>query len=277
MLRPLLLRLCLVLAALPLGVAAAADPPPTIRLASLAWLPYVGPNLPQGGLSGAVAEAAAREFGYRVRIDYFPWTRAMQVGSKDPDFAGYFPAYYTEERARQCHFTAPMGTSTLGLAYLKSKPLQWQNLRDLADKVIGVVEGYSNGEAFDALIKQGKQKVDVAPSDLVNLKKLLAQRVDAVAIDRSVLRYLLATDLGLIGSRDLIAFHDKPLAELTLHVCFQRTAAGLKLKQEFDKALQKVDIHRIENDYFKLLEARAKPDAVPVTVSLKYSTEQAMR
>jgi polar amino acid transport system substrate-binding protein len=270
MLRPLLLRLCW-LAALPLfgvpfGVPIAANatdaPPPVMRLASLAWLPYVGPNLPQGGLSGAIAEAAAKDFGYRVRIDYFPWTRAMQVGSKDPDFAGYFPAYYTEERARQCHFSAPMGTSTLGLAYLRNKPLQWHALPDLADKVIGVVEGYSNGEAFDALVKQGRQKVDPAPSDLVNLKKLLAQRVDAVAIDKAVLRYLLATDLGLIGSRDLIAFHEKPLAELTLHVCFQHTAAGSKLREEFDKALQKIDVQRIENDYFRLLEARARPDPI---------------
>jgi polar amino acid transport system substrate-binding protein len=266
MFRPHVLRLCWLLALAPLGVPIAADatdaPAPMMRLASLAWLPYAGPNLPQGGLSGAIAEAAAKEFGYRVRIDYFPWTRAMQVGSKDAEFAGYFPAYYTEERARQCHFSVPMGTSTVGLAYLKSKLLQWHALPDLADKVIGVVEGYSNGEAFDAQVKQGKQKVDAAPSDLVNLKKLLAQRVDAVAIDKSVLRYLLATDLSLIGSRDLIAFHDKPLADLTLHICFQRTAAGAKLREEFDRALQKIDIHRLENDYFRLLEARAKPDAI---------------
>lgn len=266
MFRPYLPRLGWLLASLPLalgsaGVAHAVDTPHTMRLASLAWLPYAGPNLPQGGLSGAIAEATAKEFGYRVRIDYFPWARTMQVGGKDPEFAGYFPAYYTEERARQCHFTSPMGTSTLGLAYLKSKPLQWQALADLSDKMIGVVEGYSNGEAFDAQVRQGRQKVDPAPSDLLNLKKLLAHRVDAVAIDKSVLRYLLATDLGLIASRELIAFHDKPLADLTLHVCFQRTLAGHKLQQDFDRALRKVDIRKIENNYFQLLEARSRPDS----------------
>jgi polar amino acid transport system substrate-binding protein len=88
-----------------------------------------------------------------------------------------------------------------------------------------------------------------------------------VAIDKSVLRYLLATDLGLIGSRDVIAFHERPLAELTLHVCFQRTPAGLELRQKFDRALRKIDIHRIENDYFKLLEARAKPGPTGTAVS----------
>ncbi|HYD81959.1 MAG TPA: transporter substrate-binding domain-containing protein [Paucimonas sp.] len=258
MLRPILLRLCWLLAAFPLAGANAAEPP-TIRLASLAWLPYVGPNLPQGGLSGAVAEAAAKDFGHRVRVDYFPWMRAMQVGGKDPEFSGYFPAYYTEERARQCHFSAPMGVSTVGLAYLRSKPVHWQSLPDLAGKLIGVVAGYSNGEAFDALVKDGRQKVDVSPSDVVNLQKLLAQRVDGVAIDKSVLRYLLATDLRLIAARDQIAFHDKPLAELTLHICFQRTLAGWKLQQNYDKGLRRIDIRKIENDYFKLLEARARP------------------
>jgi polar amino acid transport system substrate-binding protein len=261
MFRPFLLRLCRLLAVLPLA-ASAADTPPVMRLTSLAWPPYAGPNLPQGGLSGAIVEAAAREFGYRVHIDYFPWTRAMQIGGKAPEFVGYFPAYHTEERARQCHFTAPMGASTVGLAYLKSKPLQWQSLPDLADKVIGIVDGYSNGDAFDALVKQGKQKVEVSPSDLVNLRKLLTQRVDAAAIDKSVLRYLLATDLSLIGSRDLIALHERPLADLTLHVCFQRTLAGNKLQQDFNRALQKIDLHKIESDYLKLLDARAKPGQV---------------
>lgn len=35
---------------------------------------------------------AARQFGYRTKIAYFPWTRAMQLGTRDPQYAGYFPA-----------------------------------------------------------------------------------------------------------------------------------------------------------------------------------------
>ncbi|MET3132544.1 polar amino acid transport system substrate-binding protein [Oxalobacteraceae bacterium GrIS 1.11] len=234
--------------------AAAGAKPATLRLASLEWLPYVGHDLEQGGLSGAVAGAAAMQFGYQIKIEYFPWNRAMQAGSEDASFAGYFPAYYTEERARQCYFSAPMGHSTVGLAYLKNTPLQWHTLSDLGGMRIGVVSGYSNGAPFDALVKQGKLHTDPSPGDAFNLKKLMAGRVRAVVIDKSVLRYLLLSDPGARKEREKVAFHDTILAQLSLHVCFQRTPAGLRLQQAFDGALQHLDIAKIENAYFEQLE-----------------------
>lgn len=258
LLRPLLVLLSAgTIGLLPLQ-ACAEEPVRVMRLASLEWLPYVGPGLAQDGLSGAVAAAVAKRIGYTSKVDYYPWTRAMQVGREDESFAGYFPAYYTEERARQCHFSAPIGHSTLGLAHLKDKPLKWHATSDLIGMKIGVVAGYSNGAEFDALVKQGKLTIDASPGDAFNLKKLLANRVQAAVIDRSVMRYLLLTEPALIAERDQIAFHDNVLAELSLHVCFKRTPAGLKLQQDFDAALQSVDTKKIEAGYFQQLENDAK-------------------
>ncbi len=76
----------------------------------------------------------------------------------------------------------------------------------------------------------------------------------AAVIDKSVLRYLLLTDSTLIPERERIAFHPNVLAELTLHVCFQRTPAGLQLQKNFDEALSHMDIAKIENSYFQELE-----------------------
>ncbi len=238
--------------------AFAEDSAHVLHLASLEWLPYVGPGLAQDGLSGAVAAAVAKQFGYTTKIDYFPWTRAMQVGREDESFSGYFPAYYTEERARQCHFTAPMGHSSVGLAYLNDKPLKWRTVSDLIGMKIGVVAGYSNGAEFDALVKQGQLNIDASPGDTFNLKKLLANRVQAAVIDRSVLRYLLLTDPDLTKQREKIAFHENILAELSLHICFKRTPIGLKLQQNFNAALQGVDTKKIEAAYFQQLENDAK-------------------
>ncbi|CUI09073.1 transporter substrate-binding domain-containing protein [Massilia sp. P8910] len=225
-----------------------------LHLASLEWLPYVGPGLPDGGMSGAVAKAAAARFGHGIKISYFPWKRAMQAGGSDPDFVGYFPAYHTAERARECHFSASMGNSTVGLAMLTAAPLRWRVLDDLAGNKLGVVLGYSNGAAFDQMIKSGKLAVDASESDTINLKKLLAGRVRAVVIDKAVLRYLLASDPALSKERAKLVFDERPLAELTLHVCFQRTPLGLKLKQSFDAALLQTDIAKIENAYFDKLD-----------------------
>jgi len=225
-------------------------------LASLEWLPYVGAQLDQEGWSGFVADLAARQFGYRTKIEYFPWTRAMQLGMKDPQYAGYFPAYYTEERARQCHFSAPIGSSTVGFAYLRNAPLQWNALQDLASLRVGVVAGFSNGPAFDNAVRDGKLNPDASPSDMLNLRKLLAGRVDAVVIDKLVLRYLLATEPSLARDRHQFVFHEKPLAELSLHVCFQHTERGRELQKAFDRALQGMQLRKLESEYFQQLDRR---------------------
>lgn len=234
---------------------------PTLRLASLEWLPYAGRVLPQGGLSAAVAKAVAARMGYAVEVDYLPWKRAMLAGS-GPGFAGYFPAYHTAKRARECHFSASIGHSRVGLAVRAGQPLHWQTLDDLVGNHLGVVLGYSNGKRFDAMVKQGKLSVDYSATDAVNLRKLLAGRVDAVVIDHGALRYLLASDPGLKAQRERLAFDDHALAELTLHVCFQRNTPGQKLQQAFDAALRTTDIRKIEYQYFEALE-RTTGVAVP--------------
>lgn len=236
---------------------AAAEAPKVMRLASLEWLPYVGAMLDREGWSGHVASMAAKPGGYQVRINYFPWTRAVQLGMRDAQYAGYFPAYYTEERARQCHFSVPIGSSNVGLAYLKGTPLAWNTLQDLAPLKIAVVAGFSNGPAFDTLVREGKLNIDSSPNDMLNLRKLLANRVDAVVIDKLVMRYLLLSEPGLARERDRIAFHDKPLAELPLHVCFQRTPQGREMQQAFNRTLRDMPLKKIESEYFQQLERKA--------------------
>ena len=258
----LLLYLALALCAgLPTAAARAPDSDSVLHLASLEWLPYVGRGLAGDGLAGTIAAAAAKQFSYSIRIDYFPWKRAMQMGGQDPTYAGYFPAYYTPERARNCYFSAPMGNSTIGLAHLKSEPLTWEHVSDLGGMLIGVVAGYSNGKEFDALARQGKLQLDPSPSDAITLRKLLAGRVRAVVIDESVLRYLLLTDAALIPDRARIAFHPNVLARLTLHVCFQRTPSGLRFQKTFDEALSHMDIAKIENTFFQELEDKNRKEA----------------
>lgn len=257
MMRGLILALACA-ASLATAASTAADAPKIMRLASLEWLPYVGAMLDREGWSGHVAAVAARP-GYQVRIDYFPWTRAVQLGMRDAQYAGYFPAYYTEERARQCHFSQPIGSSTVGLAYLKDTPLAWNTLQDLASLKIAVVAGFSNGPAFDTMVREGRLAVDASPNDMLNLRKLLAQRVDTVVIDKLVMRYLMLSEPSLARERDRIAFHEKPLAELPLHVCFQRTPEGREMQQAFNRSLQDMSLKKLESEYFQQLERKAPP------------------
>lgn len=231
-----------------------------MRLATLEWVPYVSQQLPKQGLLGHVSALAAQKMGYQLKLDYFPWKRAMQLGGRDPNYAGYFPAYYTRERAQECHFSQSMGTSRIVLAYMKNKPLQWETVEDLAllKQPVGVVYGYANGEQFDDLVKQGRIKPETSTSDALNLRKLTIGRISAAVVDESVLTYLLKMDPGLAGQVGQIMVHPQALAELKLYICFQGTSQGLEMKTAFDQALQEINLGKTEEEYFQKLPALGK-------------------
>jgi polar amino acid transport system substrate-binding protein len=44
-----------------------------------------------------------------------------------------------------------------------------------------------------------------------------------------------------------------------VHVCFQRTAAGLKQQEAFDDAAREIDMARLERDYWRVVGEAAPP------------------
>lgn len=219
-----------------------------IRLSTLEWPPYNGLLLPQEGIATRVASLAARAAGYRLLTSYDEWTKTVEKGSTSPGFDGFFPEYFTKEREKSCHLSQSIGSSILGIATLKKNVFTWNELSDLSVYTLGIVDGYSNGEAFDEAVKTKKQAVELAPSDAVNTQKLLQGKVKGIVIDRNVLRYTLSR----LKSKEVVVFNSKPIAELTLHVCFQRNAKGLLMKEEFDKGLKQVNLKRAEAEYLNL-------------------------
>ncbi|GGC94611.1 substrate-binding periplasmic protein [Undibacterium terreum] len=227
----------------------------TMRLASLEWGPYVSSHMPDGGLTASAAKAIASVAGYQLQIEHLPWSRAMQAGSDDPGYAGYFPAFYLPEREKQCYFSSPLGSSTNGFAHLKKTAFHWKELSDLKDIKIGTVQDYANDSYFDALVRQGDLHTDVAPTDISNIRKLLAGRVQAIVIDKAVLRSLLINEPSLQQEKEQILFDEHELTNFSLHICFQRNAKGKAMQQAFNTAVAKVKLKQMENDYYQSLAA----------------------
>lgn len=235
--------------------ATAADPPKTLQLASLEWMPFSGATLPDDGLSGAVITEVEKRLGNKVKVQYFEWKDAIAKVEADASFAGYFPVYYTSERAEtKCHLSQPIGKSETGIGYLKQSPVQWKTVGDLAAFKIGVVEGYANSPEFDAAVKQGKQSVESTSSDTNNVRKLVAKKVPGIVVDKQVLRFLTMNT----QAKDSVMFGETLLTENTLHVCFRRSPAGKALQEAFDAELKKVDVSKLQAAYLKRLEAGAK-------------------
>ncbi|MFZ6871680.1 substrate-binding periplasmic protein [Undibacterium sp. Di27W] len=236
------------------GVSSLAADRPAMQLASLEWAPYVGSHLPDEGLTSVIVKAAALQAGMDTHISYTPWSRAVQLGQNDPSYAGYFPAFYLKEREKTCYFSAPLGNSIIGLAALKERHFDWKAYADLKGLTIGVVQDYANGEEFDAQVKKEQLKLDVAPSDISNLRKLIAGRVDLVVISKDVLRQLLITESSLKNSQESIIIHPKEVINFSLHICFQRNERGLKYQQLINPYLEKLNLRKIENLYFQQMQ-----------------------
>lgn len=236
-----------------LGWQGAAVAGAQVRLASDEWPPFMSAALPDNGLSGAYAAAVFARGGGVASIDYFPWKRTMEVGMNDARYAGLLAVWRTPQREIHCHFSSPIGSTMNVLAYLKEAPPAASALRDLRDARIGTVAGYSNGEEFDTLVRRGVLHVQEGVNDETNLRKLLSKRFDVMVIEKRVLRYLLASRFTR-AERERIGFAENLFHERTVHICFQRTAAGQVQQRAFNEAARDVELPKFERDYLRRLD-----------------------
>jgi len=225
-----------------------------LRLTSLEWSPYVTKSLPGDGMTASIVRTAAQLGGLRTEINYFPWSRAVQDGLNSEQFDGYFPAFYLKEREKDCYFSGSLGNSIIGFASLSETRFDWETLKDLKKYKIGTVHEYANGEVFDAMVRQKQLLVDSAPSDISNLRKLLAKRVEVIVIDKWVYKSLLISDHSLGPEKQNIVFHPKELTQFSMHICFQRNAKGLAKQKIFNAGLEKLQVKKMETQYFQQLQ-----------------------
>ena len=87
-----------------------------ITLTSLDWPPFSSPSITGGGMTGIIVKQAFAAEGYTLNVEFEPWTTAVARAENTDEVAGYFPAYYSEERADSCVFSDEIGTSMVGFA-----------------------------------------------------------------------------------------------------------------------------------------------------------------
>lgn len=240
-----LLVLSLILAACvstpaPLPTPVPTPIPPTaeagkniIKLATLDWAPYVGQDLPKYGFTTAIVSEAFKRAGYEVKVDFMPWVRVVKE-TEAGNYDAAFPEYYSDERAAAFFMSEPFASGPLGFYKRKADNIPYAKLEDLKPYRIGVVRGYINTPEFDAADYLQKEE---ASSDELNLRKLLAGRIDLIVIDKFVAQYLIKTSFP--EATDDLEFMKPPLLDQSLYVIFPRGVASSEEKlQAFNAALK---------------------------------------
>lgn len=219
------------------GTCAQAQPH-EIRISNGDWAPFMSPTLPHYGFVSRIVTEAFRLEDVTVKYEFFPWARAYLV-AKQGAFDASIGWYWNAERAEDFLFSDPVFVETQVLFTLRDRPVAWTRLEDLKDKHIGATLGYTYGEAFQKLEAQKWLHVERTGSDEQNLRKLLAQRLDAVVISKVVGERLLVA-LG-DAAKARIAIIDQPVNSGPLHLIFPKALAqSAQWLHRFNRGLRKL-------------------------------------
>jgi len=217
-------------------------------LTSLDWPPYTGEKLKDQGPIAAVAKAAFKAAGMELKVEFFPWSRAVDTAKKNPSYFGYFPEYYAKSTEESFVFSNKLGEGPLGFVERADAPVAWETLTDLKGKAIGIVQDYVNTADFDRMAASGELTVDAVTDDLTNIRKVLAGRILLAVIDKNVLEYLLASEAEFAGSENKLQFNKKILENKELFICFRKDKDGERMLKAFNEGLAKVDAAKIAKD-----------------------------
>ncbi len=230
----------------------------TIRLTSNNWEPYASEKLPDFGFTSELIASAFEMAGYPTEFRFYPWKRAMRLTMNGKCDALY-SAYYSEDRAATYAISEPYIHSNVYLATRKGRYIRFKSLVDLSEYRIGVVLGYTNSPEFDRADYLQKDK---AMNDLQNLKKLMADRVDLIVIDRYVAIHHLKTSPYLIENAGDIRFLEPPLHSSPVHVMFSKAVPGHEKRLiDFNRGLK---LMKEEGKYDRIMQKHGYMDAEEV-------------
>lgn len=156
------------------------------------WTPYAfySKDLGQGkkiqGISVDLISAALAESGYKVTFYPMPYARCLQLAMGEKHIACFNAI---ADRALEVNYLfpkEPLIRADHKIFSLKKNPARNLTLKDLDNKQVGLVHGYTYGEAFE---KARKIKKEYAPTEISNLLKLAQGRVDFIIMEEASANY----------------------------------------------------------------------------------------
>nr|WP_324258985.1 transporter substrate-binding domain-containing protein [Cellvibrio fontiphilus] len=154
-----------------------------VRIATGEFAPWTGKDLPHSGhVNHIIASAFAAE-GIEVEFVYLPWKRAFEETRLGKfDATSYW--YENSERREAMLFSDPLVVNrTVFFQRANAPAIKWQNFSDLSGYRMSATLGFTYTEAFYRAIEAQTINPIMVPSDIQNIKLLLAERVDLFATD----------------------------------------------------------------------------------------------
>lgn len=182
------------------------------------------------GVYPVLLQALFAQLGKPLRIVCLPWPRALAGLERGEHGVGGL--YATAERRARHDFSQPLHVETLRVYARRGSLRLFDRIEDLRGLRVGVLRGWSYGDAFDAAVRGRSFGVETVAADAQNFGKLERGFLDvAIAIEEAG-NALLAS-----GAYPSVRALPNPLAENPSHLAFNKSAGRGELLARLDQAL----------------------------------------
>ena len=137
------------------------------------------------GMSTDVLRDMARRAHIEAEFALLPWKRAMLTAQEDANTCVY-SAIRTPEREARYKWVGPLISDSLVLFARADRDIKIKSLEDVRAYMVGTY----NGSLAIPLLDAKGVRIDVAPDDLSNLKKLAIGRIDLWVASQSTGMYM---------------------------------------------------------------------------------------
>lgn len=210
-----------------------------IVLSNGEWPPYFAEEFKYGGLGSRIGFEAFALAGIDVKYEYLPWKRGYE-SARMGNFHGTIGWRKTPEREKDFYFSDPILMANVVLFHKGGSRFDWNNIDDIAHLDVGATLGYSYVDQLAEAVKRQGGTLDIAPTDEMNLQKLVAGRIDIFPCGKAVGYYLLRTKFTP-GTADMVTHHPKPLIDSPLYLLISKsTPNGQELITRFNKGLKEL-------------------------------------
>lgn len=163
-------------------LANAAQFKQTILISLSNYEPYIDFESPTLGSHGKIIFTALQKKKQPYLIEYSSWTKVEQL--LDQGQTCSFGWLKTPSREQRWQYSSPYIEEYRYIWGLKGKIFNIKNINDLKSYSIAVSRGYSYGKELDSILSE--MRVDESVDDIVNFRKLLANRVDFVISSKEI-------------------------------------------------------------------------------------------
>jgi polar amino acid transport system substrate-binding protein len=197
------------------------------------------------GVYPALIRGLFRRINVPVTIQAMPWKRAAMMA--DTDGIGLCGLIKTERYEARYDFSAPLVALDMRIYVRRGKAFPYAGLESLRGRRLGVLRGWTYGDAFELARAQNWFDVEEASGDGLNIDKLINNRIDAALIPREAADLILSMS-DAIGR---VAPLDTPFLSESTYLAFAKSANKKPLIEALNGALAEM---RADGSYDLLLD-----------------------